>query len=135
MVRGKNVCGEPKVLGLEGERYLEVLGPGPWTPGKDPCRPGPELGCREGVTVSSHFTSSPSIHTLLLGAVAEISPPKVLVFKVLPVLSGLHLNSTLRIRLISGALKPLVHPTKTDGALAMHQHCSRHWNAAENKRG
>ena len=55
--------------------------PGPWTPGKDPCRPGPELGCREGVTVSSHFTSSPSIHTLLLGAVAEISPHKVLVFK------------------------------------------------------
>lgn len=69
----------PKGLGLEGRAVPGS--PGTWTPGKDPRGPGPELGCRDGITVSSHFISSPSVHTLWPGAGAEISPPKLLVSK------------------------------------------------------
>lgn len=55
MVRGKNVCGEPKVLGLEGERYLEVLGPG--HPERIPAGRAPSSAAERGL--QSALTSLP----------------------------------------------------------------------------
>lgn len=62
---------EPEVV--EGMWYFQGLGPGGrmvpgspglWIPGRDPCGPDPELGCRRGLRSALTLFVPPTTHTL-----------------------------------------------------------------------